>query len=313
MLVQSQRRVRGTRSVRRALLVGVAVVAPALALFVASRPDGVPAAAAAAEDRGGVRGGDRGGEDRTAEGRETFRHDTFGDEAFWTDHLKMNAVIEQAVDPADGPGLGLKVDADALPDGLLGSLTAGDVQLADPQTTLALIKLDAVVGRRRRRETDRRQSPLTRVGITCASATRPWTTRSLPGIGHRLDGWPNRDLTPGDHRRLPGRRRTRRKPSTAPGAPAGTTRGSIIDGLSTPLVIPPAYGLAGVSWRRTRATAPSRTGTTTWPSPRWAARACSSTSGSGSRWSAPRPRPAGAQAAPRLPARAWTAPAPPAG
>src|SRR6476646_2427555 len=79
-----------------------------------------------------------------ADGQQVFRHDTFGDEAFWTDHLKMNAVIEQAVDPVTALSLGLKVDADALPEGLLSSLTPA--QLADPQTTLALLKLDAVVG-----------------------------------------------------------------------------------------------------------------------------------------------------------------------
>jgi mono/diheme cytochrome c family protein len=180
-----------------------------------------------------------------ADGQQVFRHDTFGDEAFWTDHLKMNTVIEQAVDPVTALSLGLKVDADALPAGLLGSLTPE--QLTDPQTTLALLKLDAVVGVKGTVEADDDgKLHLTRVGITCALCHSTVDNAVAAGIGRRLDGWPNRDLDPGAII------------ATSPAVPDDAKRvyrswgrGRYdprfnIDGLSTPVLIPPAYGLDGV-------------------------------------------------------------------
>src|SRR5262245_46389125 len=68
-----------------------------------------------------------------AQGKETFRNDTFGDEAFWTDTLQMHTVISTAVDPMTALGVGLKVDAEALPPGILGT-----VDLTSPATTIAL-------------------------------------------------------------------------------------------------------------------------------------------------------------------------------
>ena len=50
-----------------------------------------------------------------AQGKDIFRHDTFGDETFWTDTLMMNQVIQAAVDPTTALSVGLKVDAEALP------------------------------------------------------------------------------------------------------------------------------------------------------------------------------------------------------
>src|SRR5690349_7525875 len=82
-----------------------------------------------------------GGHGSPPDGQHVFRFDTFGDERQWTDQLRMHTVIENSLDPVTALSLGLKVDADALPAGLLGSLTPQ--KLADPQTTLALIKLDA--------------------------------------------------------------------------------------------------------------------------------------------------------------------------
>ena len=61
-------------------------------------------------------------EDRIAEGRETFRFDTFGDEQLWTDKLRMHEVIEESLDPLSALELGLKVDVDALPDELLAAI-----------------------------------------------------------------------------------------------------------------------------------------------------------------------------------------------
>src|SRR5262249_31794515 len=87
-------------------------------------------------------------------GRKTFRFDTFGDEAFWGGMLKLHQAIEGAKLGGVGPGLsprnalalGLKVDLDALPEELVKDLRAGRVNLDDPAVTVALLKLNAVVG-----------------------------------------------------------------------------------------------------------------------------------------------------------------------
>ena len=81
-----------------------------------------------------------------AAGQGTFRHDTFGDETFWTDVLQMNKVIQTAVDPLTAASVGLKIDADVLPANVVQGIQDGTIPLDDPQTTLALLSLDAVVG-----------------------------------------------------------------------------------------------------------------------------------------------------------------------
>jgi len=143
-----------------------------------------------------------------AAGQQTFRHDTFGDETFWTDVLQMHKVIEAAVDPLTAASVGLKVDADALPESVVQGIQDGSIALDDPQTTLALLSLDAVVGAKG----EVSQGPdgklvLERFGIACALCHSTVSkdvhvlaggTTDLVGIvGHRLDGWPNRDLQPG--------------------------------------------------------------------------------------------------------------------
>ena len=147
-----------------------------------------------------------------AAGQQTFRYDTFGDETFWTDTLKMNTVIESAVDPLTAASVGLKIDAAALPAAVVKGVIDGTIPLNDPQTTLALLSLNAVVGVKGQVSTGADgKLHLDRVGITCAlchstvskdlQVTAPGpagTTINLAGIvGNRLDGWPNRDLQPG--------------------------------------------------------------------------------------------------------------------
>lgn len=144
-----------------------------------------------------------------ADGQDVFRHDTFGDETFWTDVLKMNEVIEGAVDPLTAASVGLKIDAGALPEEVVQGVLDGSIPLDDPQTTLALLSLDAVVGAKGKVSTgaDGRLH-LDQFGITCAlchsTVSRDLdlpvasTDVNLRGIvGTRLDGWPNRDLMPG--------------------------------------------------------------------------------------------------------------------
>src|SRR5215468_8929734 len=135
-------------------------------------------------------------------GRQTFRFDTFGDEAFWGDTLKLHQAIEGAklggfgpgVSPATALAVGLKVDVDALPPSLITALQKGQVNLNDPATTLALLKLNSVVGLT---GFFNDQGTLRAVGIQCAICHSTVDDSLAPGIGHRLDGWANRDLNVG--------------------------------------------------------------------------------------------------------------------
>jgi hypothetical protein len=137
-----------------------------------------------------------------AQGRQIFRFDTFGDEAFWGDRLRLHQAIEGAklggigpgVSPATPLAVGLKVDVDALPATLIQALKQGEVNLNDPATTLALLKLSSIVG-----VTGffNDQGTLQRIGIQCALCHSTVDNSLAQGIGHRLDAWPNRDLNVG--------------------------------------------------------------------------------------------------------------------
>jgi len=136
-------------------------------------------------------------------GRRIFRYDTFGDEAFWGDTIKLHEAIEGSsyggvgagVSPKTALAVGLKVDVDALPDALIQSLKKGQVNLDDPGTTLALLKLNAVVGVTG--VFDPRGTTLRTMGTQCALCHSTVDNSLAPGIGHRLDGWANRDLNVG--------------------------------------------------------------------------------------------------------------------
>jgi len=133
------------------------------------------------------------------QGRQTFRFDTFGDEDFWGGQLQLHQSIEGEKFGGVGPGVspktalavGLKVDADALPASLVSQIKAGQVDLDDPATTLALLKLNAVVGVTGFFNGD---GSLRSIGIQCAICHSTVDNSFAPGIGHRLDGWANRDL-----------------------------------------------------------------------------------------------------------------------
>ncbi|MBX6341926.1 MAG: hypothetical protein IRY97_05665 [Thermomicrobiaceae bacterium] len=204
------------------------------------------------------------------EGRQTFRFDTFGDEAFWGGALKLHQAIEGGALGGVGPGVspktalavGLKVDLDALPRSLVSDIKNGRVDLDDPKTTLALLKLNAVVGVQ---GFFNRDGTLRSVGITCALCHSTVDDALAPGIGHRLDGWPNRDLNVGQIVAL--------SPDLSVvdallGVDDQTTRSVLLSwgpgkfdaelfldgkatnpntGQSAATLIPPAYGLAGVN------------------------------------------------------------------
>ena len=182
----------------------------------------------------------------TRQGQQTFRYETFGDEAKWTDALRLHEVIAAAVDPTTALAVGLKVDADALPASVVAGIQDGSISLTDPATTIALIKLDAVVGLKGTVESVNGSDVLTHVGITCALCHSTVDDSFAPGIGKRLDGWPNRDLNPGAIIALSPTLDTATKAQlNAWGAGKYDPRFNI-DGLSKPTVIPPAYGLDGV-------------------------------------------------------------------
>jgi mono/diheme cytochrome c family protein len=174
-----------------------------------------------------------------AEGQRVFRFDTFGDEQLWTDKLRMNEVVEKNVDPTTALKVGLKVDSDVLPPGILDK-----VDLKSPATTVALLKLNAVIGLQATVDSN---NHITRLGVTCALCHSTVDNSVMPGIGRRQDGWPNRDLNVGAIIAL----------SPALSADAKAVYGSWgpgkydprynQDGKNTPLVLPPAYGLAQVT------------------------------------------------------------------
>jgi cytochrome c553 len=203
------------------------------------------------------------------QGRRIFRFDEFGDNRFWGGQLQLHRAIEGAANGGVGPGVspktalavGLKVDVNALPRSVRNALKAGKVDLNSPATTLALLKLNAVVGVRGHFN---RRGTLSSVGITCAACHSTVNNSFAPGIGSRLDGFPNRDLNVGAIVSL--------APNLSPisnllGVDVATVKKVLAswgpgrydaellldgkafrpDGKTAATLLPPAYGLAGVN------------------------------------------------------------------
>jgi hypothetical protein len=181
-----------------------------------------------------------------AEGKPIFRFETFGDETFWTDVLKMNAVIQSAVDPATALSVGLKVDSEALPPEVVAGIQDGSISLTSPDTTVALLKLNAVVGVVGTVESIDGRDTLTRVGISCALCHSTVDDSFSKGIGKRLDGWPNHDLNPGAIIALSAELSDQVKAVYNSWGPGKYDPRYNQDGLNGPVEIPPAYGLFGV-------------------------------------------------------------------
>src|SRR5262245_26209925 len=180
------------------------------------------------------------------EGQRIFRFDTFGDEKFWTDTAQMNQVVQSAVSPALALKVGLKVDAEAIPADVAQAIKAGQVDLNSPATTLTLLKLNAVVGLRGDVQTVGGRDTLVRLGITCALCHSNVDNSFAPGIGKRQDGWPNRDLNVGAIIALSPAITADQKKVYNSWGPGKYDPRYNIDGKSTPLVLPPAYGLARI-------------------------------------------------------------------
>jgi hypothetical protein len=204
-----------------------------------------------------------------ADGRQIFRFDTFGDEKFWGDTLHLHQAIAGQNNGGVGPGVspktalavGLKVDADAVPTELQQQIKTGKVNLDDPSTTVALLRLDAVVGIKGMFDSS---GKLKSMGVQCALCHSTVDDSFAPGIGKRLDGWANRDLNIGKIISL--------APTLKPytdllGVDEATVRKVLEswgpgrfdalldkdgkafrpDGGQAGTVIPPAFGLAGVN------------------------------------------------------------------
>lgn len=182
-----------------------------------------------------------------AQGKETFRFDTFGDETKWTDTLRLHEVIRAAVDPTTALSVGLKVDAQALPAAVVAGIQNGTVDLKSPDTTVALIKLNAVLGVKGTVETINGKDVLTRVGLTCAFCHSTVDNSFAPGIGKRLDGWPNRDLNVGAIIALSPALDAPTKAVFNSWGPGRYDPRFNLDGKNGAQTIPPAYGLQGIN------------------------------------------------------------------
>jgi hypothetical protein len=135
-------------------------------------------------------------------GRTIFRWDTFGSEAFWGGKLQLHRAILGQKLGGVGAGLtpnqalkaGLKADVARVPKLLVEVMREGSVTFDSPETTLELLRADAVIGVRGSFDKDKN---LVGVGITCALCHSTVDDSFMKGIGRRLDGWPNRDLDVG--------------------------------------------------------------------------------------------------------------------
>jgi len=181
------------------------------------------------------------------EGRRIFRFETFGNEQFWTDTARMHEVIQQSVSPAIALKVGLKVDADAIPAEVAAAIKEGKVDLNSPATTLALLKFNAVVGLKGTVSMLNGKDSLVGLGITCALCHSNVDDSFSPGIGHRQDGWANRDLNIGAIVALsPAITQAQKAVYSSWGIGKYDPRYNL-DGKSTPLVLQPVYGLASVT------------------------------------------------------------------
>ena len=176
--------------------------------------------------------------DLERQGQVIFRDETFGNEVYWTDTARLHELIEREIQPLEALDLGLKVDLDRL--NVFKFLIHNPFGVGG---TKELLRQNAVVGLRATVDKD---GHITSVGITCALCHSTVDNAFAPGIGHRLDGWPNRDLEVGKIlARLP--IYTEEQKAVLRTWPAGTYDPRFnFDGKSTPLVLPPAYGLAHV-------------------------------------------------------------------
>jgi len=195
------------------------------------------------------------------DGKSIFRYDTFGDEQLWTNVLRMQEVVGK-VSPATALAVGLKVDVDALPQGVVKAIRRNAVDLDDPAVTQALLQLNAVVGIK---GTFDESGKLATVGVTCALCHSSVDDSLAHGIGHRLDGWASGDLNVGAIVALsPALDEETRAEFSAWGPGMYDPRHHTFDGTninplnspSVPVRIPSIYGLKGAGFETYTADGP---------------------------------------------------------
>ncbi len=199
-------------------------------------------------------------QDTLTRGRQIFRHDRLGSHTFFSRSLKLHRGLRE-IGPATALAVGVKVDSEALPAAVLQAIQDGTIDLEDPANTVALILAGAVVGVRGKQASN---GKLFEVGVTCAFCHSTVDDSVAPGIGKRLDGWANRDLNVGAILSLAGNLRPL---ADHLGVDVETVRAVLAswgpgkfdahlnldgkafrpDGASAAVLIPPAFGLAGVN------------------------------------------------------------------
>ena len=173
-----------------------------------------------------------------AEGQRIFRYDTFGDETHWTNELQLHKVVNDKMQPVEALALGLKVDMDKLD---LNKFIAHNPLAAGG--TRELLRQDAVVGLK---ATFDANGDIATLGTTCALCHSTVDNAMLPGIGHRLDGWPNRDLNPGAIIAMSPTLSAEQKAVYESWGKGMYDPRYNQDKKNGPVVIPPAFGLKGV-------------------------------------------------------------------
>ena len=139
-------------------------------------------------------------------GKKTFRFETFGNEGFWTDAVRLpQGMMAAHVTPYQALQLGVSVDIDAL-DAATQNAVAADLKkdptgrtspiMNDPMTLVKLINANAVIGMPIKDSNGDGVMDVTKgdkVGASCAlcHTITDGSTLNMPGggsIGHRLDG-----------------------------------------------------------------------------------------------------------------------------
>lgn len=145
-------------------------------------------------------------------GRDVFRFETFGNEGFWTDAVRLpQGMVAAGVTPMQALQLGLQIDVDALDAATVAKLTdelradptgRTSTLLNDPKTTVALVNANAVIGmpvKDANRDGKMDVARGDKAGASCAlchtmtdgSAFKLATGGS---IGRRIDGLANHSL-----------------------------------------------------------------------------------------------------------------------
>ncbi|MDQ3516854.1 MAG: hypothetical protein M3466_00430 [Gemmatimonadota bacterium] len=138
-------------------------------------------------------------------GREVFRFETFGNERFFTDALRLPAgMVAAAVTPRQLLALGVSIDIEAVPAAIRALLTSAPASvLDDPAMTIALINANSAVGLPIKDSNGDGVLDVTRgdkVGSSCALCHSPaaeGAVFSVPGggsIGRRQDGLASHNL-----------------------------------------------------------------------------------------------------------------------